>query len=140
MRDPAEDLRPLKVDTSPHPVECTPRPSGKDRGGRQTGWKLESQVLGVGTTDSGPDFAGQKDPIAFSSVCMKELGDGGLHFWHSFSGGCLGQCPASSSSAFIISVSWWQMEGRDGEPFSPVSGKAREVLESFPGVFFSPFL
>lgn len=44
VKDPAEDLSPLKVDTSPHPVVCTPRPSGKDRWGRQTEGKLESQV------------------------------------------------------------------------------------------------
>lgn len=46
---------------------------------------------------------------------------------------------ASASSAFTISVSWWEVEAWGEDPVSPVSGKAREVLKSFPGVFFLPF-
>lgn len=38
---------------------------------------------------------------------------------------------ASASSAFTISVSWWEMEDWDEDPVSPVSGKTGEVLSLF---------
>lgn len=38
---------------------------------------------------------------------------------------------ASASSAFTISVSWWEMEDWDEDPVSPVSGKTGEVLSFF---------